>query len=464
MRRYSDPRAGQMIIFATGTLFFLFTVLGLAVDLGFSYSARQQAQSAADAASTGAMQYAVNGGYTTCGTSHLACGSAYTCPSTLTSATTVQQSGCMYARANLNGTGQTVTVLANNTAVPNESTVSSNLWIQATVSQSIPLLFLHWAGSKGPTATTSTNVVAQSISGLSTITTGSAAATIFALGSGITSYIETGSGNITAAGITVNGNFSDSGSNSIHTTQLNVVGNMSVSGSTSITATTGIKYGGTYNKSGSGTVSPAPVHGTVTAVADPFATIPPPTFNASSCDYTNAHVSGSGTTNLSPGVYCGGIQISGSGTVNFASGTYVLYGGGMNYSGSGDLDGSGVMFYNTGDTSSTATYKISPVSMSGSGSMNLSAASSGTYQGLLVFQDRTQTYSTANTVSGSGNISTGTFYFPTTELDYTGSATAHYQALVANVIKLSGSANLPADLTGTYTGFVQTRNVVAMLQ
>jgi hypothetical protein len=116
------------------------------------------------------------------------------------------------------------------------------------------------------------------------------------------------------------------------------------------------------------------------------------------------------------------------------------------------------MFFNTGDSS----HAVAPVKLTGSGNMNFSAPSSGTYQGILFYQDPAQDYSTANQITGSGNVSTGTYYFPTTELDYSGSGNAAYQALVADVVKITGSGNLTNDTTGTYTGFVKTS--LAMIQ
>jgi hypothetical protein len=59
---------------------------------------------------------------------------------------------------------------------------------------------------------------------------------------------------------------------------------------------------------------------------------------------------------------------------------------------------------------------------SGRGAINLTAPDSGTYEGLLFFQDRTVTYSTANVFNGNASSNTsGAFYFPTTSLTYSGS-------------------------------------------
>jgi hypothetical protein len=80
---------------------------------------------------------------------------------------------------------------------------------------------------------------------------------------------------------------------------------------------------------------------------------------------------------------------------------------------------------------------------------------------ILFYQDRTASYAASNTYSGSGNV-TGTFYFPTTSLSYSGSGNAAYQAIVANTITMTGSGNFSKDTGGTLTGLVQT--VAALIQ
>ncbi|HVV45886.1 MAG TPA: hypothetical protein VHC72_11805, partial [Bryobacteraceae bacterium] len=155
--------------------------------------------------------------------------------------------------------------------------------------------------------------------------------------------------------------------------------------------------------------------------------------------------------------YCGGLTISGSGNITFQSGIYILNGVGsggksFNYSGSGNLSGTNVLFYITAQHSySTA----GPVSISGSGNLTFSAPASGSYEGLLFYQDRSISYSSANTYTGSGNV-TGSFYFPSTSLTYSGSGNALYQAIVANTITMTGSGNFSKDVTGQYTGLVKT--------
>ena len=81
-------------------------------------------------------------------------------------------------------------------------------------------------------------------------------------------------------------------------------------------------------------------------------------------------------------------------------------------SGSSGITGNGVFIYNTGGGA---------INLSGSGNISLNPMTSGTYQGITVFQDRSST--TGATMSGGSNINnTGTFYFPSAKLTLSGSS------------------------------------------
>jgi hypothetical protein len=127
--------------------------------------------------------------------------------------------------------------------------------------------------------------------------------------------------------------------------------------------------------------------------------------------------------------------------VTFNSGTYVLLGGGLSAKGSGSLSGTSVTFYNTYNS----TYPYAGIDMSGSGSMNFSAPTSGSLAGILVFQDRSvPTGSAASKFNGSGSSTfTGAVYMPTTAVNYIGSGSGSpYTILVAYDVSLTGSGSL----------------------
>jgi hypothetical protein len=115
-------------------------------------------------------------------------------------------------------------------------------------------------------------------------------------------------------------------------------------------------------------------------------------------------------------------------------GIYIMNGGGFSSGGSANITGSHIMIYNT----ATASQTIGAVSITGSGTLTLSAPNTGTYEGILIFQDRSQ--SVGGTVTGSNtSVVTGTLYFPDANLTYTGTTTAQYTAIVADTVTMVGT-------------------------
>jgi Flp pilus assembly protein TadG len=204
------------------------------------------------------------------------------------------------------------------------------------------------------------------------------------------------------------------------------------SGSGTITADwTGVT--GSYTHSGTGTITPAPVTGVVPA-SDPLAYLVEPT-PVGTCQ-PNPNVSGVGTVTLNPPspagkAYCG-ITISGSPTVTFNPGTYIVQGG-LNWSGTATINGTNVTFYVTSGGA---------INISGTVNLNLSAPTSGTYNGILFFQDRTD--SSALNISGAtASVLKGIIYAPDATLNYSGSGSTNiYVTLVVNAFNLSGSGKL----------------------
>lgn len=428
------PRSGQVVIMVVVGLMFMCLVLGLAVDLGYSYFVKLQAQTAADAAAGAAAVYAANNG-STCGSGGVVCGTAYNCANPPTSPpTTAMQAGCLYAQTNgfLNGGNQSVSLIANNTTPPNESGNSPAYWVQATVSQTVPHLFLYWPGFK------SGSVAAEAIGGITTVP---ATSCVYILSSSASNALYlSGAASLTASGCGIYDNSSNS------TTAI------SASGSATITATQ-IKVKGGYTVSGGASITPTPTTG-VGAIADPFASVTQPTVPGT-CYQTNYNLSG-GTATISPsGAYCGGITVSGVGQLTMNPGTYVVVGGGFNIGNSGTVTGSGVTIFLTGNN----TYTAAGINLSGASTTTLSAPSSGTYRGILFFQDRTKTYTTGNQQGGSAIMNcTGSFYLSTTSMTFSGAVAASKIAIIASTLTISGSATFNQDLTGAYTGLASSNN------
>src|SRR5579863_2712419 len=71
-------RRGQAGIFIVLNLTLIFGTLGLAVDLGWAYYSKQQAQAAADSAALAAVSFASSSGTPACGTGGVTCNSTAT--------------------------------------------------------------------------------------------------------------------------------------------------------------------------------------------------------------------------------------------------------------------------------------------------------------------------------------------------------------------------------------------------
>jgi hypothetical protein len=140
-----------------------------------------------------------------------------------------------------------------------------------------------------------------------------------------------------------------------------------------------------------GTVTPRPVN--APATPDPFAGTTVPDISTFPCNPYSfggpaPHGSITGTVTLSPGRYCNGLAVSGTGNATLSPGTYYMDGAGLVGAGlavvlGGSLTGTGVTIVLT---SSSPLINLPGLSLLGT--ISLTAPSSGTYAGLVVFEDR----------------------------------------------------------------------------
>jgi hypothetical protein len=263
---------------------------------------------------------------------------------------------------------------------------------------------------------TSMNVSARAVAGL---TAGSGC--IYTLGTSGTDIGLTGTADLSMpnCGILVD----SAASNAIRMT-----------GSSGITAQS-IGIVGGYSTTGSASMNPSAVTG-IAPAPDPLAFLSAPSFNAASC-LADPHITGSGSHTIGPAISGGtvcynGLSITGSGAVTLNPGLYIINGG-FSMTGSGSLTGSGITFYLAAPTGSA--------SLSGSGALNVSAPTSGTYNGILFFEDPSDSHAMTITGSGSSNIQ-GIFYAPSAALSMTGSSGANISAdLVVGSLSMTGSSN-----------------------
>lgn len=408
----------------------LCALLGLVVDLGYGYYLKQLAQAAADSAALAGAQFARdNGG--TCSSTGVECTTSVCAASPSNPPQNNFDAACLYANANGFGTtgNQSVTISAGSGS-PSNVGVSANYWLIATATKTSPLTFLR-------------------VLGLSTMSiSASATAAVMGNTSGGCIYVldPNSSGAYTQVGNTTvqsNCGIYDNSSSS---------GAFVVKGGGVVTASGIYVVGGTTLNNNT-TVRPTPTTG-ANAMTDPFASLPSP--SVGSCDHTNTQFSSGTVVTLSPGVYCNGIKASGNAQITLQPGTYVLNGGGLQISSSFiTLNGSGVTLYNT-----SSGYAFAPITIVGNATVNLSAPTSGDYQGILMYQDRSITSSAASAIGGGSTESfSGTIYMPTATLDFAGGSSTNSltMALVVNDIDIVGNSYLAKDATGTVTGLSQPK-------
>src|SRR5207253_2856645 len=111
---------------------------------------------------------------------------------------------------------------------------------------------------------------------------------------------------------------------------------------------------------------------------------------------------------------------------NSNGGIYYLDGTGFKSTGANitmaPLESGGVMFFNAPSNSNGASQAID-ITGNPSGTLALSALTSGPYTGILVFQDRSSSIGLNISGSGSFNLE-GTFYAPNANLSATGNGAA----------------------------------------
>jgi hypothetical protein len=154
--------------------------------------------------------------------------------------------------------------------------------------------------------------------------------------------------------------------------------------------------------SGGGTINGTILDGQV-PTPDPLAYLPEPDPSSMTVQSKKTvKLQNQGSLTLQPGVYKGGINVTG-GSLTLAPGIYYMDGGGFSFSGTGSLSASGVMIVNAPQSNSDN------VSITGTGTINLSPMTTGLYQGISLWQTRTST-NTLTVSGGGGGSVTGTFY------------------------------------------------------
>ena len=423
MRLRSGNRKGQTVVLFTFAVVPLLGVVGLVVDVGWMYFRRQAAQTAADAAAAAAAAAAFSsaGGGPTCGTMGISCNATeYTCPASpsTTPANNIEM-GCLYAKENgfVSSGRQKVTFQSGVGSPPTAPSVTISYWIVARVSEEVPQLFSSVLGfSKG-------YVTARATTGTRE---GSAGGCVIML-------------DPTAVGLTLSGNVSLTSGCGVYVNSNNAAA-ITLNGGGSITTTGAARTQIVGGCNGCANISPAAQTG-VSTITDPFADMLAPT--PGSCATGPQPLLGSHQTlTINPGTWCNGIDLTAQSELTLNPGTYYVRNG-ITIGAQTTLRGTGVTIY----------LESGGVTMAGGATVDLTAPTSGYYQGVLFFQARGN--ATASTlVGGSGQQMNGVLYFPSAHLTYTGgsSTQATQTTIVANTGSMVGNSYISAASNTQFTG------------
>lgn len=424
-------RAGQALLISTISLSLMFGLLGLAVDLGWAYYRRDAAQTAADAAAGAAVKAAMlsSPSAQSCGVSGVWCGSpagtATSCPSSApANPSSSFDYACLLAASNgflPSGSSRTITVQANTTSpAPTVPGTTVNYWVTVRIAEATTPFF----GSQGNGSGLTSGAIATA--GITSTGTSTSNPCMYLLGT-------TGTTLSIGNGATVKTSSCGVYDNSSSTSAVFVTGGAKLDSST-------VRIVGNYSVNNGGSITSTPTTG-VSAMADPFASLPSPTVTScSGGNYTNWQPT---PYALTPGSYCG-MSIGNGMGATLAAGNYIINGGTFSIQGGSTVTGAGVMIYLTNGAT---------VNIANGANVTMSAPASGSYQGILFYQDRSIASPGGSTFAGGANMHlSGSLYFSKAALTIDNGANAQTMAIVAKSATFQGGATLNQATSQSQTG------------
>jgi hypothetical protein len=403
---------GYVLVATTVFATVLLAFVGLAIDVGYLQWEKTHAQMAADAAAAGAGLQLLDGN----GTSNIIGEGQYD--------------------ASLNGFTQGV----SNTTVtvnypPTEGSEAGNMnAVEVFVQRTVPTFFMTLIGSPTASLTAHAVTVLGNNGGAGCVfVMDPVASASFSMSGSATSYLSCGLEVASSSASALS--MANSATLYLKNNAIaGVVGGWSIGGSAQI-----------LNFTTGAAESPQQI----SAPADPLNYVNEPSTSGlavqsmTKVTYTSTNPPPGNT--IQPGVYCGGLAVTSGGPFTMAAGVYYIAGGGFSMSGSASVTGSGVTIYSTSGAKSGVSgcsTAFGAFSISTSGSVNLSAPTSGALEGILIFQDRSINSGTASTLSGSSNtVLNGAIYLLHSPLTFTGnSSSSQYLVLVTDKLTISGSS------------------------
>ena len=202
--------------------------------------------------------------------------------------------------------------------------------------------------------------------------------------------------------------------------------------------------------------------------ADPYASVPAPSnFPSGNCpnfsvnsNQTKTSLTANSDYKLtSDGYYCMG-NMTLNGNVTLPSGVYVLDAGSLSIGSQAVVSCSGCTFVFTSRTAATNPSSIGGISnINGGATITMTSPTSGTYSGLLMYQDRRATLpngNQSNQINGNSSSSfQGSFYFPSQRVTFNGTSgmTTDCVQMVGWQVTFSGNTSISNNCPGGKGGF-----------
>lgn len=205
---------------------------------------------------------------------------------------------------------------------------------------------------------------------------------------------------------------------------------------------------------------------------DPLIGVPVPTPTSAPVQTCPTYGGSPGTVTLQPGVYnctidppgqwelqfepggdyyiTGGIVINGGGDVNFGQALYFLQGQGLIITGNGVVTGDAVTFY----------IDEGQVTLTGNGDTQLTAPTSGTYEGIVIFQNRTLT-TTVNMSGGATADGWGAIYAAGAQIHLVGNTGSTLHQFISDTFLMDGNSNITVDY---FEGFLVAVPVMSLVE
>lgn len=179
---------------------------------------------------------------------------------------------------------------------------------------------------------------------------------------------------------------------------------------------------------------------------DPYAHLPTPSVpaNCQNKYSVNPNQTAPAFVATSPGVYCfRGMDIKGTVTLP-ANSVIIVDGGELSFGAQANVTGTGITFILTSSTAATNPSSIAQIDMHGNAVLDITAPTSGTYEGVLMYQDRRAVYGDSHINGNSSSQFEGGFYFPNRRLTFNGNTGMRTQCLqlVARRLVFSGNSRI----------------------